>query len=122
MSEPELISAPRFARSRRSRLLLAGPKFPIMCMAALPAGVVALASVGHAQKLSALIAIGWLALTPLALYERWAAIALPIAAGCFLLLTMLVLPFNSAAFIVDAWTSLAMLVLSLPRRQARSLR
>jgi len=119
MSEPELISTPRFAEARRSRLLLAGPKFPIMCLTALPAGVVALASIGHAQQLSALIAVGWLALAPMALYERWAAIALPIVAGCFLLLTMLLLPFNSAAFIVDAWTTLAMLVLSLPRKSIR---
>jgi hypothetical protein len=121
MSVSPLISASSVARPRRGRLLLAGPKFPVMCLTALPAGVVALASVGAEQQVSGIIAIGWLALAPMALYERWAAIALPIVAAGFLLLVMAALPFNSAAFIVDAWTTLAMIVLALPRRSPQKI-
>jgi hypothetical protein len=99
----------------RSRFLLAGPKFPILFLTALPAAVVALSSEGHAQQVSALIALGWFSLVPIALYERWVAMALPIVAAAFLVLTLAALPFNSTALIVDVWTSAAMFVLSLPR-------
>ena len=99
----------------RSKFLLAGPKFPLLFLTALPAAVVALASDGHAQQVSALIALGWFSLVPIALYERWVALALPVVAGSFLVLTLAALPFNSTALIVDVWTSAAMFVLSLPR-------
>jgi len=101
--------------SSRSKFLLAGPKFPILFLAALPAAVVALSSEGHAQQVSALIALGWFSLVPIALYERWVAMALPVVAAAFLVLTLFALPFNSTALIVDVWTSAAMFVLSLPR-------
>lgn len=99
----------------RSKFLLAGPKFPLLFLTALPAAVVALSSEGHAQQVSALIALGWFSLVPIALYERWVALALPIVAGAFLVLTLAALPFNSMALIVDVWTSAAMFILSLPR-------
>jgi hypothetical protein len=94
---------------------LAGPRFPILFLTALPAAVVALSSDGHAQQVSALIALGWFSLVPIALYERWVALALPVVAAAFLVLTLAALPFNSTALIVDVWTSAAMFVLSLPR-------
>jgi len=99
----------------RYQYLLAGPRFPILLLAALPAAVVALSSEGHAQQVSALISIGWFSLVPTALYERWVALALPIVAAAFLVLTLVVLPFASTAQTVDVWASAAMLVLSLPR-------
>ena len=99
----------------RSKFLVAGPKFPILFLTALPAAVVALSSDGHAQQVSALIALGWFSLVPIALYERWVALALPVVAAAFLVLTLVALPFNSTALIVDVWTSAAMFVLSLPR-------
>lgn len=101
--------------SSRSKFLLAGPKFPILFLIALPAAVVALSSDGHAQQVSALIALGWFSLVPIALYERWVALALPVVAAAFLVVTLAALPFNSTALIVDVWTSAAMFVLSLPR-------
>ena len=83
---------------------------------ALPAAVVAL-SVGEDCKRSARahrarLVPAWCR-SPL--YERWVALALPIVAGGFLVLTLAALPFNSAALIVDVWTSAAMFILSLPR-------
>ena len=99
----------------RSSALLAGPRFPILFATALPAAVVALSSDGHAQRLSALISIGWFSLVPLALYERWVARALPMVAAAFLVAALAALPFGTTALTVDVWTSAAMLVLSLPR-------
>jgi hypothetical protein len=118
MSAPQAVSTATLARERR-RHLLAGPRFPIMCLTALPAAVVALATEGAAQRVSGIIALGWLGLALIALYERWATIALPIAAAAFLVLTIAVLPFNSAAFVVDVWTTAAMFVLALPRLHPR---
>jgi len=99
----------------RSSFLLAGPKFPVLFLAALPAAVVALSSQGPPQQLSALIAIAWFSLVPIALFERWIALALPVIAAAFLVATLVVLPFGSTALIVDAWATAAMFVLSLPR-------
>ena len=116
MSATPVIPIPAVAETRRrSRYLLTGPRFPILFLAALPAAVVALSSGGHAQRVSALISIGWFSLVPIALYERWVALALPIVAAAFLALTLAVLPFASTAQTVDAWAAAAMLVLSLPR-------
>jgi hypothetical protein len=116
MSATPVVSMPVVPETLpRSKFLLAGPKFPLLFLAALPAAVVALSSEGHAQQVSALIALGWFGLVPIALYERWIALALPFIAGAFLALTLAVLPFNSTELIVDVWTSAAMIVLSLPR-------
>ena len=82
--------------------------------AALPAAVVALACDGRAQRLSALIAIGWFSLVPVALYNRWVAAALPVVAAAFLTMTLAALPLGSTPLTVDVWTSAALLVLSLP--------
>jgi hypothetical protein len=98
----------------RSSYLLAGPRFPILFLTALPAAVVALSSAGHDKQVSALIAVAWFSLVPVALFERWVALALPIVAATFLVLTLAALPFGSTAMTVDIWTSAAMLVLSLP--------
>ena len=99
----------------RSSFLLAGPRFPILFLAALPAAVVALSSQGRGQQVSALIAIGWFSLVPIALYERWVALALPAVAAVFLAVTLAALPDGSTAMTVDIWVSAAMFVLSLPR-------
>jgi hypothetical protein len=119
MSTSPIFRTPTETRSRAS-FLLAGPKFPILFLAALPAAVVALASQGPAQQLSALISITWFSLVPLALFERWIALALPVLAGGFLIATLSVLPFGSTALTVDAWTTAAMFVLSLPRARIDS--
>ena len=115
MSAPPVVRISLAAQARsRSSFLLAGPKFPILFLAALPATVVALSSSGRAQQVSALIAVGWFSLAPVALFERWVALALPIVAAAFLVLTLAALPAGSTALTVDVWTSAAMIVLSLP--------
>jgi hypothetical protein len=101
-------------------LLAPGPKFLALYLLAVPVAVVAFASVGPARYLSAIVAATWLALAPVALYAKWAAILLPVAGGAFLLLSAALLPFNSFAFVVDLWAALAMLISSAPRhRMAR---
>ena len=107
---------PVHAQAPASDLRLAGRKVPVMALTALPAAVIAMSAVTTAPKLSGIIAGLWLTLLPLSLYKRWAALALPFVAGAFLVFTVLVLPFNSAAFVVDFWTSVLMLILALPHR------
>jgi|SRR4051812_25371938 hypothetical protein len=102
---------------QRSKFLLAGPKFPLLFLTALPAAVVALSSDGHPQQVSAFIALGWFTLVPVALYDRWVALALPVVSAGFLVLSLAALPFGSPALIVDVCTSVAMFVLSLPRHR-----
>jgi uncharacterized membrane protein YdfJ with MMPL/SSD domain len=97
-------------------LLVSGPRLTAMVLAALPAAVVAMSTTGRAQHVSGLIAATWLVLVLIAVYRPWAAVALPVIAAGFIVLTVLALPFHSAPFIVDVWASMAMLVLSLPRR------
>ncbi|HET6147867.1 MAG TPA: hypothetical protein VFH68_10075 [Polyangia bacterium] len=122
MSATPVDRLPMAAHTRpRSSFLLAGPRFPILFLAALPAAVVALSSGGRAQQVSALISIGWFTLVPIALYEHWVALALPAVAAAFLALTLAALPDGSTAMTVDVWTSAAMFVLSLPRSGRRRL-
>jgi hypothetical protein len=104
-----------------SRGLLPGPMFPVLFAAALPPAVSALASGGRAQQVSSLISIGWASLVPLSLYESWAARVLPLAAVLFLVVALVALPFASTAMSVDAWTAVAMCVLSLPRAPSRTV-
>ena len=65
------------------------------------------------------MSLGWFSLVPIALYERWIALALPFVAAAFLVVTLALLPFASTAMTVDVWSSAAMLVLSLPRWDRR---
>jgi hypothetical protein len=106
---------------RSAEKLLAGSKFPVMYLIALPAAVVAFASVGPAQYVSALVAAAWFGLLPFTLYGRWATVALPLVSAALLVATVLALPFNSVAFVVDFWTTGAMFFLSLPRRSSTRL-
>lgn len=87
-----------------------------MCLPILVALVGALASTGIPQLVSALMAVAWLVLAPAALFNRWAARLLPLVSASFLFVSILVLPFNSPAFIGDVWSALAMALLTLPRR------
>ncbi len=101
----------------RPTAVLSGPKFPILFAAALPAAVMALACGGPAQRLGALIAIGWFSLVPLALYNCWVAVALPVVAAAFLAMTLGALaavPVGSTPLTVDLWTAAVLLLLSLP--------
>jgi hypothetical protein len=120
MSAPQFVSE-SLSQSRGTDWLLAGSKCPTLYLVALPAVVVALAATGTAQLVTGIIVVAWFALLPLALYARRAAIALPVVAAGFMILTLVTLPFNSAAFVVDIWTSAAMFFLSLPRRTLKRI-
>jgi hypothetical protein len=112
---------PPLTRATARPALLTGSKFPVMYLIALPAAVVAVASVGAAQYVSGLIAAAWFGLLPFTLYSRRAAAALPVVSAGLLVATLLALPFNSSAFVVDFWTTGAMFFLSLPRRSSAKL-
>ena len=76
-----------------------------------------MASTGIPQYVSALMAATWIVLAPGALFSRWVARLLPIFSASFLLLALVMLPFNTPAFISDVWAALTMSLLALPRQQ-----
>jgi hypothetical protein len=86
-----------------------------VCVPILVAAVGALASTGTAQFVSGLMAGVWSVMVPAALFSRWTARLLPLVSAGFLCLSILALPFNSAAFVGDVWAGLAMALLTLPR-------
>ena len=90
-----------------------GAKFLLMALCALPVLVVGMSGTTPIEITSVPLAAMWLGLLAVALYKRWAPIALPFVAAALFLITMFALPFNSTAFIVDFWTSGLMLVLAL---------
>jgi hypothetical protein len=100
----------------RADLLHPGPKMLLMALTALPPAVVGLSAPLALEGLSGVLAGLWLALLPVALYRRAAAVALPVTAGALLLFAVLALPFNSPAFVVDYWSAATMLVLALSGR------
>jgi hypothetical protein len=107
-------------RIGRPRLLLPGGKFLLMALCTLPIAVVGLSGTTRAETASGPLAALWLGLLPVALFKRWATLALSFVAAALLFVTVFALPFNSAAFNIDFWTSAAMLLFALPRRQSTS--
>jgi hypothetical protein len=104
-------------RIGRPVLVPTGAKLLMMALCALPVAIVGLSASTAAETISGPLAALWLGLLPVALYKRWATIALLFVAGALLLFTLFALPFNSPAFVINFWTSTLMLVLALPRRQ-----
>ena len=96
--------------------LLPGPRYIAIYLLALPVIVVAFASSGVEQIVSGLIALTWLVLAPVALYARRAAMVLPITSALFLGLAIMVLSFDSAAFVVDVTATAIMFLVSVPRQ------
>ena len=105
-------------RIGRPNLVLPGGKFVLMALCALPVAVVGLSGTTPPEMASALTAVLWLALLPVALYKRWATLALLFVPAALLFITLFAMPFNSTSFIIDFWTSALMLVLALPRRES----
>jgi hypothetical protein len=89
---------------------------PVLAVTILPVAVVGMMAAANIAKLSLGFALLWMFLVPWSMYRRWAAFALPVVAASLLVFAVLVLPFNSAAFIVNYWTSASLLLLSWPRR------
>jgi hypothetical protein len=106
--------------SSRTERLVGGPRAVVLCLVGVPPAVVALASEGWTWVLSALICAVGLGLVPASLFLRKLARFVPTFAGLFLLLTVLTLPFNSVAFVVDIWAAFTTLLVSLPKRPLRS--
>jgi hypothetical protein len=105
-------------RIGRPSLVPPGAKFLLMALSALPVAVVGLSATTAAAAVSGPVAALWLGLLPVALFKRWATLALLFVAAALLFFTLFALPFNSPAFVIDFWTSALMLVLALPRRQS----
>jgi len=90
-------------------------------LAALPPLVAGMASSGLPRALGLLIGLSWFVLLIVALGRaRLAALLLPAAATAWFVVVLLVLPFNSPAFIVDSWAALAMLLMTFPRAAVRT--
>ena len=105
------------SRIGRPVLVPPGAKFLVMALCALPVAVVGLSAATAAEMLSGPLAALWLSLLPIALYKRWAGIALLVVPAALLFISLFALPLNSSAFVVDFWTSALMLVLALPHRE-----
>jgi hypothetical protein len=90
-----------------------------MCLVGVPPAVLALASDGWTRALSGLICLVGLGLVPAGLFSRRIARFVPTMAGVLLLATVLTMPFNSVAFVVDIWAAFTMLLVSLPKRVMR---
>jgi hypothetical protein len=99
------------------RLLSPGARFVVMALTVLPAIAIGVASGGTPERVGGVLALGWFALLPLGLYQRWATLALPVVAGTLLMFTVFSIPFNSAPFVVYFWTAAVTFLLSLPRRE-----
>jgi hypothetical protein len=89
---------------------------PVMAVTILPVAIGGMMAAANISKLSLAFALVWLFLVPWSIYKRWAAMALPVVAASLLAFTVLVLPFNSPAFIVNYWTSALLLLMAWPRR------
>jgi hypothetical protein len=105
-------------RIGRPHVILPGGRFLMMALATLPVAVVGFSGTTVAETLSGPLAALWLALLPVALFQRWATLALLFVPVALLFITLFAMPFNSPAFIIDFWTSAVMLVLAIPRRES----
>src|SRR5262245_50667351 len=89
---------------------------PVMAVTILPVAVVGMMATANTTRVSLVFALLWLFLVPWSMFRRWAAMTLPVVAASLLAFAVLVLPFNSTAFIVNYWTSALLLLMSWPRR------
>jgi hypothetical protein len=117
---PVLTSSLTIEAGSRADRFVAGPRTVVMCLVAVPPAVMAAASEGWTRGLSALVALVGLGLVPAGLFARRAARLVPTFAGLLLLATVLTMPFNSVAFVVDIWAAFTMLLVSLPKRAMRA--
>ena len=90
-------------------------------LVALPPLVAGMASSGLERAMGLSIGFSWCLLLIVALERpRLAALLLPTLAAAWFVATLLSLPFNSPAFIVDSWAALAMLLMAFPRTVAHA--
>ena len=85
---------------------------PIAAILPLSAG---LAAAGAQAALGIAIGVTWLLSAPLAFYGRRSVRWLvPVSSAIFLAAAVLLLPFNSPGFLVDVWTTLLVLLATIP--------
>ena len=104
-------------RIGRPVLVPPGAKLLVMALCALPVAIIGLSASTIAETANGPLAALWLVLLLVALYKRWAAVALLFVPAALLFVSLFAVPLNSSAFVVDFWTSALMLVLALPRRE-----
>lgn len=109
LSHPELL--------KRRRVLTGGSSTLALWLITLPPFTVGMWSRhGAAFYLGIIIALGWIALLPIAAFgRRQVAIALPIFAALAFFVTLLTIPFGSAPFWVYGWSTLGMLLMTVPK-------
>lgn len=117
---PVLSSSMSLEAGSRADRFIAGPRTVVLCLVAVPPAVMALASGGWTRVLSGLVALVGLGLVPASLYVRRAAPLVPASAGLLLLLSILTMPFNSVACVVNIWAAFTILLVSLPKRATRA--
>jgi hypothetical protein len=76
-----------------------------------------LASSGVAAWTGVVIGATWSSLMLVAFYVHKVGLLMPLCSGLFFAGVLVLLPFNSAAFVIEAWTTLLMLLLTFPRRR-----
>ena len=116
---PVLSSSLSLESGSRADRFVAGPRTVVLCLVAVPPAVMALASGGWTRTLSGMIALVGLGLVPVGVFVRRAALLVPTVAGLGLLLSILTMPFNSIACVVNIWAAFTMLLVSLPKKPAR---
>jgi len=117
---PGLSSSLSLEAGSRGDRFIAGPRTVVLCLVAVPPAVMALASGGWTRALSGMIALVGLGLVPIGLFVGRAALLVPSSAGLLLLLSILTMPFNSVACVVNIWAAFTMLLVSLPKRATRA--
>jgi len=115
--------APRHERDRPNAVPIRRALRPsarlvfMVVLAGLPSVSVALAARGWSQIVSSLVALMCTFLVPMTFVYPGVKKLVPFIAALLLLLSLLSLPFNSASFVVDFWTTNLVLVATLPRRR-----
>jgi hypothetical protein len=90
--------------------------FLLACVAVPPLLVTIWEGAGWAGAVSALIGALWFSLVPVAFHSSRATAWACLSATVLFLVTLVTLPLHTAAFAVDAWSTLVMAALSLPTR------
>ena len=113
---PVLSSSLSLEAGSRVDRFVAGPRTVVLCLVAVPPAVMALASGGWTRALSGMIALVGLGLVPIGVFLNRAAVLVPSCAALGLLLSILTMPFNSIACVVNVWAAFTMMLISLPKR------
>lgn len=112
---PELVSSSPIESPRLDPRLgiVLGFRFVIMCLAAVPPLVAALAGSGLPRIFSAIIFAVFAALVPATLYLKRGGLYLALASASLLVVSFATIPSESTVFSVDRWAGLVMFLLAL---------